>query len=191
MNECNCITSNSYLNFSLRSNTPIKNIDKDLSNFLDSNDFDNYSKNFNATIIEGEQRLLTYNNTTIQVLWLPTILEDGEKQILYTFYNLNSTEYFTFILNSLGDFSNLLDMSVDWNLWNVDKTILVTATFAKSTWVTLAMGNGLSNYDRSIAGCITRTLLNMGPGSSLACALDPEMCILAIGIDCAYHHLMN
>lgn len=189
MSECNSCNSNQ--NFTLRSDTLIKSTDKDLSNFLASKDFELYSRNFSALIIDGEQRLLTYNNTTIQVLRLPTILDSGEKQIIYAFYKLNSTEYFTFVINSKGDFTNILNMSGDWNLWNVDKTKLVFGTFDKSAWVSLAIGTGLSTNNRSIAGCILRMLLDLGPGGALACGLDIELCLLAFGIDCAWKQLIN
>ncbi|MCZ2278184.1 MAG: hypothetical protein LC117_09680 [Bacteroidia bacterium] len=191
MSDCNCSSCNPCHNFSTRSNTAVTSSDKDLSNFLASEDYAAYTANFSAGIIKGEERLLTFNNTTLQALWLPTIMSDGEKQVLFTYYKLGTTDYLTFVVNSRGDFTNLLDMSGTWNLWFPDKTSILTATFAKSAWTSETVSStGVTPEQRSIVDCIIQTVNSLGLGSAIACAFDPEACLLAIAIDCAWEHLI-
>ena len=188
MSNCKC-NSCSSSNFSQRSETIISNEDRDLSEFLLSQDYKTFSENFTSSIIDGEQRLVTFNNTTIQGLWLPTILESGEKQALFTYYKMGTNPYLTFVANSKGDFKNLLDMSGAWDLFLPDSSTLLTCTFEHSEWTSISYGKVAGK--RSIARCMYETVRDMGLGTAITCAADIEMCLLAVGIDCAYEHLVN
>ena len=147
-----------------------------------------FTENFKSSIIEGEELLVTFNNTTIQALWLPTILDNGEKQTLFTYYKTNTETYLTFVANSKGNFTNLLDMFGEWDLFLPDGSALLNCSFENSSWNSISYGLA-AKKKRSIARCMYETIRDMGIGSSIACAADLEVCLLAIGIDCAWEHL--
>ena len=80
---CNC-NSNSISIYSCkypqRSDMAVDDTDKDLANFIASTDYTTYLERFGRTPLAGRKRLLTYNNTTVQALWLPTINNADEKE---------------------------------------------------------------------------------------------------------------
>jgi hypothetical protein len=124
---CNCNLSQlNSCKYSQRSNTAIDDSDKDLSNFLASTDYSIYFENFGITPLNGGKRLVTYNNTIVQALWLPTINESGRKQVLFTFYKLGTTQYLTYVAESSGELSNLLDMNGEWTLLTINKEVAIT-----------------------------------------------------------------
>jgi hypothetical protein len=66
----------------------------------------------------------------------------------------------------------------------------LNCTFENSTWSSISYGPA-AKKQRSIARCIYETVRDMGLGTAIACAADVEACLLAIGIDCAWEHLIN
>jgi hypothetical protein len=198
MKSCGCSSSSKYgeRNFTFRSNTPVNNTDKDLSNFLASADFATYNTNYpNQPILVGQERLVTFNNSTIQALWLTAVDTDTEKQVLFTFYELGKTNYLTFVINSSGTLGNLIDMQGTFNWTLPNKAVFINGTFTASKWDTLskcktgAVGIPNELVNGGIVDCIIGELNDMGLGAWIACCFDPEVCLLAISIDCAWRAL--
>lgn len=196
--SCGCSSASQFdsRNFTFRSNTSVNSSDKEMSNFLGSADYKAYKVNFpKAPIMTGHERLVTFNNTTIQALWLPAISTDKEKQVLFTLYKLGQTNYLTFVVNSKGSLSNRIDMSGTFNWMLTNKAALITGTFSKNQWNTLSVANiGTTGVpaelpNGGIIGCIGDTISNMGLGTAIACVFDIEACILVIAIDCAWSAL--
>lgn len=183
---CNCNSNPSYsCKFTQRSNTSVDNTDKDLTNFLASEDFAIYTSNFASAPIAGQQRLITFNNTTIQALWLPTINSAGEKQVLFAFYKLGTTNYLTYVANTRGELTNLLDMNGEWNLFYPTNRVAITGAFTRSAWNVLSFGPDISPSDLPFLTCFNNQLSSMGPAGTIACGIDLEVCLLLIAIDCA------
>ena len=189
---CNCNSNSNSIyscKYPQRSDMAVDDTDKDLANFIASTDYTTYLERFGRTPLAGRKRLLTYNNTTVQALWLPTINNADEKEVLFTFYRLGTTKYLSWVANTRGELSNLLDMNGEWKLLTVNNDVAITGLYTESKWNSFSFSPDINPSDLPFLTCMNQMLSSMGAGSMVVCSIDLELCLLGLAIDCAIQSL--
>lgn len=174
----------------------VDDTDKDLANFIASTDYTTYLERFGRTPLAGRKRLLTYNNTTVQALWLPTINNADEKEVLFTFYRLGTTKYLSWVANTRGELSNLLDMNGEWKLLTVNNDVAITGLYTESKWNSLSFSPDINPSDLPFLTCMNHPQVTMArppgtPGSPSdlhPCRSAPVACLHALPGSAARHN---
>ena len=135
--------------------------------------------------------MVTFNNTTLQALWLPTIMDSGVTQVLFTYYKLDTKNYSTFVVDSRGLIDNIINMSGEWNLFWPDHSVAISGEFSKNEWDTLILGTTAKGLKRSLITCMRQTIRSLGVASLAGCILDVEACLLTIAIDCEWEEFTS
>ncbi len=185
---CKCLPNQQ---FCLRSSSAVSFEDQDLINFKNSADYKAYLKNFETVPQFDFARLLTFNNTTRQAIFIPITQSTKEKTVIVTYFDLLRKNFFTLVISSKGDLDNMVELSGELNIHGVSKELLFKGSFNDNKFININPPITPIPNEAPVKDCITKTVQEIGNNGTAAiiCMLFPEECVVAILLHCALESL--
>ena len=186
MRKCNCTHFASEI---LRSTSPLTLQSQDWQQFIKSKDYTLFLANFPDLPPPkvDKARMLTYNNTIKQALFIPIVFEPGKKKVaIISFFDLLQFNFYSLVLISEGNLENLVELSGDLNMTTVSKSPIFSGSFSSNRFVTVTNVNPINPGETPFSDCVTNSFIEIGQNgyASIICALNPEECVVGVILHC-------
>lgn len=180
---CKCLSNQESC---LRSSSSLAATDQDLVNFKNSSEYKKYLATFKTVPQFDFARLLTYNNTIKQALFIPITQSATEKTVIIAFFDLLKQNFFAVVLESKGDLDNMVELSGTLNIYNVSKTVIFNGNFNDSKFIQISPVNPPSPNEVPFFQCLSDSVAEIaGNGAgSILCMMFPAECASAIVLHC-------
>lgn len=154
---------------------------------MNSADYKTYLKNFEKVPQFNYARLLTYNDTVVQAIFIPIAQSTKEKSVLVAYYSLLQNKYFTLVITSKGDLDNMVELSGELNITRISKEIFFSGNFNDNKFIRILPPISPNPSEAPKNDCITQSVQEMSNNGSatLICMLFPVECVAAILLHCA------